>query len=375
MVKNYGDLIWTSEGVGSYDFNCWLGKDLKEKVMPHYTSVCLNRFKEFYAQNYSSGREIYIYKWKMGKLVERWSRPSLKAQIGKVNEVTLRPILVRWYILCRKYGMLPKSFIIPKKTDRFYIKNTSGLPPSLFYVYITHLRQVWEEANFVYNFMTLVDKYKLNPWSSYVCASAMSISNCNHHVLNVSRSSPSVKIGMMFDMKEYFAAPRKKDPRKMKTFKNDMWGIHGRLQGGVERGVNITDILANPKKFNKILKMSRKEGMKRYTKSLNIEILHTGLTSLGFAPRAHYYEPWWLVIRLSGKQMTDELISKVKKAIDGYIYRELNYGGVELTLNVKGKHLAAGVAKRKEDFIKSGRKSSVNFMNHYVEVKNARRKA
>ena len=364
MQKKSDGLIWSAAGAGSYDFNCWLGKDLKEKNMPKYSSVCLNRFKSFYSENYSRGREIYIYKWKIDKLVTKWNTPIVQKQMGKTTAETLRPFLVRWYTLCRQHGMLPKGLIIPKKTNRFYIKNTSNLPPSLFYVYITHLRQVWEENHFVYNFVTLVDKHKLNPWTSYVIASAISIYNSNHHVLSVSaRGNRTAKMGIMFDMRDYFAAPHKKDFRKMKSMGQDGWQIHSKLCGNIEQEISIDDILVNPKKFNKILKMPKTEGMKEYTRNIEIKVLFSALVSLGFRPTQDYYEPWWLYLRADTHQIADDLIKKVKGALEGYVYRKLAYG-VELRLKPKKKHLPTTVAFKKKNF--QG-KSRID-LRHYVDL-------
>ena len=368
MTEKNSDLIWGAAGAGNYDFNCWLAKDLKEKGMPQYSSVCLNRFRSFYSENYSSGREMYIYKWKMDKLVAKWNTPVIQQRMGKTTAATLRPFLLRWYTLCREHGMLPKDFKIPKKGDRFYIKNTSNLPPSLFYVYITHLRQVWEENHFVYNFVTLVDKHKLNPWTAYVVASSISIYNSNHHVLSISsRSNHTVKIGMMFDMRDYFAAPRKKDTRKMKSMGQDPWGIHGILNGGIELGVAVSDVLANPKKFNKILKMSRKKGIKEYTRDLKITVLYTALTSLGFRATQDYYEPWWLILRADHKKTADDLIGKIKKTLEGYVYRRLSYG-VELRLKPKMKHLTAAVATKRKNFKGPSRQLGQADKKHYVDL-------
>jgi hypothetical protein len=264
--------------------------------------------------------------------------------------------------------MLPKGFRIPKKGDRFYIKNTSNLPPSLFYAYITHLRQVWEENHFVYNFVTLVDKYKLNPWTSYVVASSISIYNSNHHVLSLSsRNSNTVKIGMMFDMKDYFAAPRKKDTRKMKSMGQNPWGIHGMLNGGIELGVAISNVLADPKKFNKILKMSRKEGMKEYTKNLKITVLYNDLTSHGYRTTQDYYEPWWLILRTDTTKTADDLIGKIKNTLEGYVYRKLSYG-VELRLKPKEKHLTSAVASKRKNFKGVSRQLCRTYEPYYVDL-------
>ena len=375
MSEKFKDLIWSANAVGNYDFKCWMGKDLKEKNMPKYTSVCLNRFKSFYSTNYRSGREIYIYKWNMENLISRWNRSNVQNQLGKLDKKKLRAFLTRWYALCRQYGMLPKGFIIPKKLNRFYIKNTSDLPPSLFYVYITHLRQVWEEPHFIYNFVTLVDKYKLNPWSSYVVASSISIYNCNHHVLAVSaRTSRTVKIGMMFDMRDYFAAPHKKDLRKMKSMGSDAWRIHSKLNGGVEQGFSIDDILESPKKYNKILKMEREAGLQEFAKDFKIKILHNGLMTLGFSPTQYYREPWWLIVRANSEKTAKELVSKIEHTLEGYIHRKINYG-VELYLKPKREHLASIIASKRKNFENFGSVSSVPYQDKYVEVKSARRKA
>ena len=354
MTKKNDDLIWEAASAGNYDFNCWLGKNLKEKNMPKYSSVCLNRFKSFYSTNYQSGREIYIYKWKMDKILAKWNTPIVQKRMGKTTAETLRPFLLRWYALCRQHGMLPKDFRIPKKTNRFYIKNTSKLPPSLFYVYITHLREVWEENHFVYNFVTLVDKYKLNPWTAYVVASQISIYNSNHHVLSVSSRygggvGNTAKIGMMFDMKEYFAAPGKMDCRKMKSMGQGGWQIHSKLSGGIENGVPINDILANPKKFNKLLELPREEAMKKRTKNIKITVLLNGIQSLGFRPTQDYYEPWWLHLRMDSDRVAIDLIKKIEHTLEGYVYSKLNYG-VDLRLNTKAKHLSATVAAKKRNF-------------------------
>lgn len=373
MAKKHDDLIWKAAGAGRYDFNCWMGKTLKEKNMPKYSSVCLNRFRTFYSTNYSSGREIYIYKWKMAELVTKWNTPTVQKRMGKTTAETLRPFLLRWYALCKKHGMLPKDFRISKKGTRFYIKNTSNLPPSLFYVYITHLRQVWEENHFVYNFVTLVDKYKLNPWSAYVVASHMSIYNSNHHVLSASSryygdgNNHSVKMGMMFGMRDYFAAPHKMDRRKMKSMGQSSWGIHGKLSGGIEQGVLITDILDNPKEFNRLLKLPKAEAMKNYNKTLKIKVLFSSLNSLGFRATQDYFEPWWLHLRTDTPNIADELIEKVKDTLDGYIYRKLSYG-VELRLNAKEKHLSAVVAKRKRNFEGTSRVLGTSLMKYYVDL-------
>jgi hypothetical protein len=371
MTKKNDDLIWQATGVGNYDFSCWLGKTLEDKHMPHYTSVCLNRFKTFYAENYP-GRQIYIYKWDMDKLVTRWNSAILQKQLGKLSATTLKSVLTRWYTIGKQHGMLPKNFLIPKESNRFYIKNTGGIPPSLFYVYITHLRQVWEEPHFVYNFITLVDKYKLNVWSSYVVASAMSIYNCNHHVLSVSARNSmgvqSAKIGMMFDMRDYFAAPHKRDRRKMKSMgEGEPWGIHGRLGGGIEQAINVVDILADIKRFNKVLEMPREKGMKEFANNIKIEVLFNSLHGLGFRTTQDYYEPWWLILRTDHKKTADDLIGKIKKTLEGYVYKRLSYG-VELRLKPKMKYLSVAVATKRKNFKGPSRQLGQVDKKHYVDL-------
>lgn len=269
MSKEFDDLVFQSLNVGAYKFKCYLSMTPRDKEKHAYSGACLGGFDSFYRQTLPEAKTV-MYEWDTKALVERWDNVWAGQQLGSINMKTLRPLFVRWYKLCRKHGLLPKDFVI-SKTTRFYLKKFNEMPPSAFFAYIVHLRNVWEEPFFIYNVLVLVEKYKLNIWSAYELASKMSICNSNHHTTQSSAGYPAttlntkVNLGLMFALKDYFTDPAKKDKRKMEDSVKKQgqwmgWKMHSQFGGYVIHHSTIGKVLKNIKLANKALEMGGTQG-------------------------------------------------------------------------------------------------------------------
>lgn len=372
MSKKFKDLILCAPGRPHYHFKCELITGARDRTPVRHSGACLSGFSSRVFNNRS--KQTLRYTWPVKAIEGRWGGSKMRAQIGESTTIKdLRPILLKFYHLCRDHGMLPKDFRIPKTTNNFYIKNIHEMPPSLLYAYIAHLRDVDEEPYFIYNLLTLVENYDLNPWTSYVVASVLSIVGCGHHPLPISGNgglAGRVRADSMFNLRDYFANPHKKDKRTLmapgKSYIS--WSAHKHIdsnryyQSPSQMQIMFTarEILENIKGFNKALGMEKKKGLAYLDESrkVNISCLRSYLYGLGYGVTPDYYEPWWLLMKIPTKKSGLALVNSTKSYIEAYLLEKHKYGASwDLKLRVKTRYIAPQQKMTRKNF-KQAKKQS-----------------
>lgn len=362
----FKDLILHAPGRPNYNFKCALISNAQDKNPINHSGACLSGFGSRINNNKS--KQTIRYSWPIAAIERGWNTSIIRGHFGKpVNIGTLRPLLIKFYHLCKDHGMLPKNFAIPKKANNFYLKNIHGMPPSLLYAYICHLRNVDEEPYFIYNLLTLVENYDLNPWTSYVLASAFSVVNSGHHPLAIGGNTGlggRVRVMSMFNLRDYFANPHKKDTRTLLNPGTSYlsWSAHKHIDTNKsyhspsEKSLwfMAKEILMDVKKFNKALGMEKKKGLAFLNKSRSTKLsgtLQEHLYNLGWGVTPDFYEPWWLMMKVPTKKAGLELIKKMKSYIEAYVVTKQNYGSVwDLKLKTKMKYVPQNAKVRKKNF-------------------------
>lgn len=379
MSTKFSDLIICAPVRPNYNFKCALISNIRDKSPVMHSGACLSGFGTRITTNRS--KQTVRYTWPVAAIEKRWSGTKMRKQLGEpITIITLRPLLLKFYHLCKDHGMLPEDFTIPKTVNNFYLKNIHSMPPSLLYAFIAHLRDVDEEPYFIYNLLKLVEKYDLNPWTAYVVSSALSIVNYGHHPLAISGNAGMggrVRIDSMFNLRDYFANPYKKDKRVLLSpgASYVSWSAQKHIDsgrscytsGGGQIMFSVKEILDNIKKFNKALGMKKADGMAYVEKARRGKLfgtLQSYLQGMGWGVTGDYYEPWWLLITVKTKKRSLELIKQVKPYIEIYRVEKQKYGSMwNLQIKAKEKYISVGTKTKMTNFKRAKKTSRIDTLD------------
>ena len=379
MSTKFSDLIICAPVRPNYHFECELITNTRDKNPIKHGGACLSGFGNRIVNNKS--KKTIKYTWPVAAIEKRWNGTKMRKQLGKtITIATLRPLLLKFYHLCKDHGMLPEDFTIPKTVNNFYLKNIHNMPPSLLYAFIAHLRDVDEEPYFIYNILKLVEEYNLNPWTAYVVSSALSIVNYGHHPLAISGNAGlggRVRISSMFNLRDYFANPHKKDGRLLVSSGTSYmsWSAQKHIDSdrscytasGGQMMFVVKEILNNAKKFNKALGMEKADGMAyigEAHKGKLIGTLENHLGGMGWGVTADYYEPWWLLMTMKTKTRLLELVKQMKPYIEVYRVEKQKYGSMwNLQIKAREKYISAGTKTKMTNFKRAKKTSRIDTLD------------
>lgn len=128
---------------------------------------------------------------------------------------------VNWIKLGAENGTLPEYILEEDpKDDRFVVK-LEGISPSLLYVYLSTLRNIQENTQFVRTALTLINIYKMNYVAAFVAASKYNLRNSWHSIVGIGKDYGSsvitnldIPLSVVIGLKRYLKDPTKYDKRK-----------------------------------------------------------------------------------------------------------------------------------------------------------------
>ncbi len=99
------------------------------------------------------------------------------------NEKITNELRIKYLMLCKKHKMLPNYVAVTKVIKHSRIHLVLGRHTrNQLYVYLTVVRQLQDEPNFVYKVMELV-KDGVDFFAAYIVACQLGMSNMNHHFI------------------------------------------------------------------------------------------------------------------------------------------------------------------------------------------------
>lgn len=128
---------------------------------------------------------------------------------------------VNWIKLGVENGTLPEYMLEEDPKDNRFVLKADSISPSLLYVYLSTLRNMQENSQFVRTALTLVNIYKIDYIAAFVAASKHNLRNSWHSIVGLGKDYGAsditkllIPLSIIIALKRYLKDPTKYDKRK-----------------------------------------------------------------------------------------------------------------------------------------------------------------
>ena len=162
-----------------------------------------------------------------------------------------------WIRLCKDHGFLPEYVEEEWAEDRRYVLrlNDQEMNPSLLYIYLSCFRSMQEDPGFIRAMLYLVPCYRMDFAAGWCLASALSITNSWHNIVQIGRNYGSdikenvnnVTIPILYAiaLKRYMKDPYKYDKRGLRDDNSHPYRVCNTLEDicKIQRNVKAVNLM------------------------------------------------------------------------------------------------------------------------------------
>jgi hypothetical protein len=140
---------------------------------------------------------------------------------------------LEWIKLSVKNGTLPEYILDQEPNSDRFVLSLKDVSNSLLYIYLSTLRNMQEDVQFIQTILTLVTKYKMDYPAALVVASKFNIDNNWHSIIDLGRTYGDTKsivdlavpVSVIVALTRYLKDPSKYDNRR---FSDNMYPLRSK---------------------------------------------------------------------------------------------------------------------------------------------------